>query len=66
MLKRVPPGLDPNHPYADDLRMKSFIAGANLTQKQVTSAGFDEELASMFSRAGRFTGFLCDALGLPF
>ena len=66
MLKRVPPGLDPNHPYAHDLRMKSFIAGANLTQKQVTSAGFDEELASMFSGAGRFTGFLCGALGLPF
>ena len=66
MLKRVPPGLDPNHPYVDDLRMKSFIAGANLTQKQVTSAGFDEELATMFSRASRFTGLLCDALGLPF
>ena len=65
MLKRVPPGLDSNHPYADDLRMKSFIAGANLTQKQVTSAGFDEELATMFSRASRFTGLLCDALGLP-
>ena len=45
MLKRVPPGLDPDHPYADDLRMKSFIAGANLTQKQVTGAGFDEQLA---------------------
>jgi len=66
MLKRVPPGFDPSHPYADDLRMKSFIAGTNLTQKQVTSAGFDEELATMFSRAGRFTAFLCDALGLPF
>jgi len=66
MLKRVPPGLDPDHPHADDLRMKSFMAGTSLTQKLVTSAGFDEQLATMFSRAGRFTGFLCDALGLPF
>jgi uncharacterized protein (TIGR02453 family) len=66
MLKRVPPGLDPAHPHADDLRMKSFMAGASLTQKQVTSAGFDQDLASMFNRASRFTRFLCDALGLPF
>jgi len=66
MLKRVPPGLDPAHPYADDLRMKSFMAGATLTQGQVTTAGFDQDLASMFTRASRFTGFLCDALGLPF
>jgi uncharacterized protein (TIGR02453 family) len=66
MLKRVPPGLDPDHPYADDLRMKSFIAGTSLTQKQVTTAGFDEQLATMFSRGSRFTEFLCDALGLPF
>ena len=66
MLKRVPPGLDPDHPHADDLRMRSFVAGANLTQKQVTSAGFDEELAAMFARASRFTGFLCDALSVSF
>ena len=66
MLKRVPPDLDPGHPYADDLRMKSFIAGANLTQKQVTDAEFDEDLAGMFTRASRFTRFLCDALELPF
>ena len=61
-----PAGLDPGHPYADDLRMRSFIAGTSLTQKQVTGAGFEQELATMFSMASRFTRFLCDALGLPF
>lgn len=66
MLKRVPTGLDPAHPHADDLRMKSFIAGASLTQKTVTSAGFAQDLASMFKRASGFTNFLCDALGIPF
>jgi uncharacterized protein (TIGR02453 family) len=66
MLKRVPAGLDPAHPHADDLRMKSFIAGANLTQKQVTTAGFDQELATMFTKASRLTRFLCDALDVPF
>jgi uncharacterized protein (TIGR02453 family) len=66
MLKRVPPELDNDHPYADDLRMKSFIAGARLTQKQVTSAGFDEALAGMYEKAIPFTRFLCNAVGVPF
>jgi len=66
MLKRVPSGLDPGHPFADDLRMKSFIAGATLTQKQVTSSGFDQALASMYSKASGFARFLCRAQELPF
>ena len=66
MLRRVPAGLDPEHPHADDLRMKSFMAGATLTQKAVTTAGFDQSLASMFTKANRFTRFLCGALELPF
>ena len=66
MLKRVPAGFDPAHRFADDLRMKSFIAGTTLTQKQVTSPGFDQELASMYSKASGFARFLCRALELPF
>lgn len=65
-LKRVPKELDPDHPYPDDLRLKSFVAGARLTQKEVTSAGFDDQLADKFSQASNFTGFLCAAVGLPF
>lgn len=66
MLKRVPAGLDPAHPHADDLRMKSFIAGATLTQKRVASSDFDQDLASMYARASDYTRFLCNALGIPF
>lgn len=66
MLKRVPYGFDPGHPHADDLRMKSFIAGASLNQKQVTGSGFDEMLAVMYAKASGFTRFLCNALDLPF
>jgi uncharacterized protein (TIGR02453 family) len=66
MLKRVPGEFDANHPHAHDLRMRSFIAGSRLTHKQVAATGFDEELASMFGKANRFTRFLCDAVGLPF
>ena len=66
MLKRVPKELDPDGPYADDLRMKSFIAGARISQREVTSAGFDTQLAAMFTKASNFTSFLCEAIGVPF
>jgi uncharacterized protein (TIGR02453 family) len=66
VLKRVPPGLDPEHPYADDLKMRSFIAGARLTQATVTGADLEEVLAAMFSKASVFARFLCDAVGVPF
>jgi hypothetical protein len=46
--------------------MRSFIAGARLSQAQVTSAEFDAELASMFTKGSAFTRFLCDAIEIPF
>lgn len=66
MLQRLPKELDPNHPYPDDLRMKSFTAGSRLTQAQVTKSSFDQDLAALYAKAGPFTAFLCDSLGLPF
>jgi uncharacterized protein (DUF2461 family) len=65
-LKRVPRELDQDHPYADDLKMKSFIAGARVDDQQVTLPGFDSDLAAMFAKAGDFTAFICAAIGLPF
>jgi uncharacterized protein (TIGR02453 family) len=65
-LKRVPSQFDPDHQFADDIRLKSFMAGAKLTQKFVTSSDFDQELASMFEKAGPFNAFLCKAIGLPY
>ncbi len=66
MLKRVPKDFDPEFEYADDLRMKSFIAGGRLSRKEVTSPTFDEDIAEKFSTAGDFTGFLTEAVGLPY
>ena len=66
MLKRIPKELDPEHPYADDLRMKSFTAGSRLTHAQVTSSSFDADLATTYRKAGPFTAFLCRAIDLPF
>ncbi|HVR78685.1 MAG TPA: TIGR02453 family protein [Acidimicrobiia bacterium] len=66
MLKRVPRELggDPRH--GDDLRLRSFVAVARLTQKEITSDGFDTRLATMFGRSAGFARFLCDAIGARF
>lgn len=66
MLKRVPREFDPDHPYANDLRQKSFIAGAKLNQSLVTSADFAPTLASMYRKAANYTRFLCEAIGVEF
>lgn len=65
-LKRLPKDLDPEHPHTDDLRLKSFMAGARITQKTATSAGFSDDLYAMFEKAAPFTRFLCEAIGVPF
>ncbi len=66
-LRRVPKELsDRDHPYPDDLRLRSFTAATRLTQKQVTSAGFADELLERFEKAAPFTRFLCEATGVRF
>jgi len=66
MLKRVPNELGPDHPHADDLRLRSFVASARLSQADVTSEGFDANLAAMYRRASAYTRFVCEAIGAPF
>ncbi|MDA2979041.1 MAG: TIGR02453 family protein [Actinomycetota bacterium] len=66
MLKRVPKEYGDGFAYPDDVRKKSFTAGAKLTQKTVTSSSFDAEIAKLYSRAAGYTEFLCKAIGLPF
>ncbi len=65
-LKRPPRGFDPDHPYVEDLKRKSFTAGTRLTQKQVTSPGFIDDYFKLCKRGTPFMRFLCDALGVPF
>ncbi len=66
VLKRPPRGYDPEHPYVEDLKRKSFTAGLRLTQKQVTSKDFVAEYARICKQASPFMRFLCDAIGVPF
>jgi uncharacterized protein (TIGR02453 family) len=65
-LKRIPRELDADHPFPDDLRLKSFTAGARLTQKTVTSTRFVDDLLGLFSTAKPYARFLCDAVAVPF
>ncbi len=65
-LKRPPRGFDPDHPYVEDLKRKSFTAGVRLTQKQVTAPGFVDEYAKIAKTGSPFIAFLCEAIGVPF
>ncbi len=65
-LKRPPRGFDPDHPYIDDLKRKSFTAYAKISQKQVTAPDFLDQYFRMCKRGTPFMAFLCDAVGVPF
>lgn len=63
--KRMPPGCDPNHPFATDLMRKDFVAGNYFTEAQVCSADFVGRVAKAARAAGLFMEFLTRALALP-
>lgn len=65
-LQRVPKELDADHPYPDDLRLKSFTAGTKLSQASVTSSNFADDLAERYSLTGPYIEFLCQAIDVPF
>lgn len=65
-LKRPPRGYDPNHKFAVDLMRKDFIAGAQLSQKAVTSADLTPLLVTHFKAGAPFVKFLCGAVGVAF
>jgi uncharacterized protein (TIGR02453 family) len=65
-LVKVPRQYDEHHPFADDLRRRSFVAGAELTQKAVTDDDFVDAYAALCTTASPFMSFLCDAVGVAF
>lgn len=64
-LKRPPRGYDPDHPLIEDLKRKSFISAADLTQKQVMSDKLLSDLAREYKRRAPILEFLSNAVGLP-
>lgn len=65
-LKRAPRGYDPEHPFALDLKRKSFIAVAHLTEQDACTDGLGTRLARDWKKAGPLLRFVTNALDLPF
>lgn len=63
--KRMPAGVDPDHPLAADLKRKDFITVTYYSEAQVCSAGFLEEVTHSVKAAAPFIRFLATALSLP-
>ena len=65
-LKRVPPGFDPAHPLAEDLKLKDYYTATPFTERQVCAPGFLERFTETCHRDSPLVRFLCRALELPF
>jgi uncharacterized protein (TIGR02453 family) len=65
-LLRVPRGYDPDHPLAEDLKRKSFIAIAGLSEPAACASDFAGRLERAFRASTPLMRFLTRALGLPF
>jgi uncharacterized protein (TIGR02453 family) len=65
-LSRVPRGFDPEHPLADDLKWKDFIATRELDEASALSPALPRELARVCAAGSPYMSFLCKAVGVPF
>ena len=65
-LKRVPPGFDPAHPCAEDLKLKDFYTYTALTEREVCAPEFLEQFAGICRQNAPLVAFLARALELPF
>jgi uncharacterized protein (TIGR02453 family) len=65
-LKRAPRGYDAEHPFIEDLKRKSFIATAHLTEKDACADDFATRLARDWRKTTPLLRFVTTALDLPF
>lgn len=65
-LKRIPRGYAADHPLADDLRRKDFIAVRRLSEQDVVQSGFLQRYTDLCREPIELMKFLTEALGLPF
>jgi uncharacterized protein (TIGR02453 family) len=65
-LKRVPPGFAPDHPLAEDLKRKSYVAMSSLKDSEVTSPGFGTRFIVECRRLDPLNRFLAKAVGVPY
>lgn len=65
-LIRGPRGFDRDHPLAEDLKRKDFIAIRSVPQSFFTSKDLVEETLTLADRGRPLMAFLCEALEVPF
>ena len=63
-LKRVPPGFDPAHPFAEDLKHKDFYVGTSFGDAEVLSPRFLATVTTACRDAAPLVSFLCKAMGV--
>ena len=63
-LQRAPRGIDPDHPFIEDLKRKDYIVIAELDEETVQRKEFVREFSILCRDAEPFQRFLCEALGL--
>jgi uncharacterized protein (TIGR02453 family) len=64
-LKRVPAGYDPEHPFADDLKLKDFYVMTQFADREVCSPAFMSRFLAACREASPLVAFLTRSLNLP-
>jgi uncharacterized protein (TIGR02453 family) len=64
-LSRLPKQYDPDHPFAEDLMRKDFVAHAEFSRQAVCSKDFIERVEKICFAASPFLQFLTRSVGLP-
>ncbi len=65
-LKTAPRGVPKDHPLIDELRLKSYIAMAKLTKRELKSAGIVEQTTKLIRTARPLMVALCEATCQPY
>ncbi len=63
-LKRVPPGFDPAHPFAEDLKRKDSYVGTSFDDREVLAPDFLARVTAACRQAAPLVSFICKALEL--
>lgn len=64
-LKRPPRGYDPEHPFVEDLKRRSFTSSRTFTQKEACAPDFPARFARACGQKAPLMEFLTHAVGLP-
>lgn len=65
-LVRPPRGFDPEHPFIEDIKRKSFYAMQESEVKLATSSTLVDEVSDSFAALAPLMKFLCGALEVPY